>query len=143
MPVSRKRRRRTPDTDELTPRELKIAWAVSTPLAAGGVAWYATDPRVESYQVSLLLVVPFLALALYSLSRVIPEPVQWAGGLVFAAIGVGGWLVVGGDQWWNWGQMAVLPLMMLIVRAQERSSGRQGESYGAMADGPWGPPGTG
>jgi hypothetical protein len=65
-----------------------------------------------------------------------------------APIGPVAYLVWGGDQWWNWGQLTPLPLLLLLfgdeIRAafsDEDDDERASHSpYGGFADGPWGPP---
>jgi hypothetical protein len=125
---------------ELTWRGLCwIVFGISVVLAALGVYWYATAPGVASYQASSLLTVPALLFVLVWLHRHLPMRVQWVGASALALVGPVGYAVIGGDQWWNWGQMTPLPLLLLLItRAADRDS--DGSWAGGVGDGPWGPP---
>lgn len=115
------------------------AYIAAVVLAVIGVVWYASSPGVASYQANRLLLAPLLAILLWRLHRVLPSWLQWSGAVVLALIGPTGYLVFGGAQWWNWGQLALLPLCLLVVRVA-RTSPDVPTTYTPPTDGPWGPP---
>jgi hypothetical protein len=53
-----------------------------------------------------------------------------------------GYVIWGGDQWWNWGALTPLPLFLLAIAPQfSEDDASQSEPWaGGFADGPWGPP---
>ena len=65
--------------------------------------------------------------------------IVFAISLVLAAVGVVWYAVIGGAQWWNWGQMTPLPLLLLTL-SQAAKSKSDRSSAGGVGDGPWGPP---
>jgi hypothetical protein len=115
-----------------------IAFAVSVALAAVGVTWYAASPGVASYQASTLLTLPALLFVLVWLHHGLPMRVQWIAAGLLVLVGPVGYLLIGGDQWWNWGQLTPVPLLMLLV-TRSGSSDSSG-AWSAGTDGPWGPP---
>ena len=115
-----------------------IKLAVVAMLAAAGIAWYASAPGVASYTLGSLLVYPAFIWLLWRLRR-LPARVKWTGAMILAVVGIAGYLIVGGSQWWYWGQFAIWPLVLLILgrgKPQLRPDGW----YGGPMEGPWGPP---
>lgn len=108
--------------------------------AAAGITWYALSPDVGSYQLSTLLTLPLLVVVLVWLHRHLPRRVGWALALALAPVGPLGYLFLGGSQWWGWGRMTALPLVLLVVGSGARSRVRAGAPYRVPMDGPWGPP---
>ncbi len=130
----------------LVKRVLSIIGAVAA--AAVGVVWYAVSPGVGTFQASGLLTAPLLILVLLWLHRRLPLWLQWALVLPLAPVGPVAYLVWGGDQWWNWGQLSPVPLVLLAMRHELRREFSDDEedppgqpAYSSFADGPWGPPG--
>ena len=117
-------------------------------LAAAGVVWYAVAPGVGTFQASGWLTAPALVMVLVWLHRRLPLWLQWTLAVPLAALGSIGYLVWGGDQWWNWGQLTPLPLIALVMRDSFRDEEDEEEdgsrtataNYGGIVDGPWGPP---
>jgi len=112
-----------------------IVFAFSLLLAAAGVVWYALSPDVGSYQASSLLVIPAFLMVLVWLHNRLPMRAQWIAAWILALVGPAGYLVFGGSQWWNWGQLTPLPLILLIVARDPESDG-----WVSAGEGPWGPP---
>ncbi len=118
--------------------------------AAVGVGWYAESPGVGTFQASGLLTAPLLILVLLWLHRRLPLWLQWAVAVPLAPVGPFAYLVWGGDQWWNWGQLSPIPLLLLATRDELRRAFSDDDeddpsaqpAYGGFADGPWGPPGV-
>jgi len=81
---------------------------------------------------------PLAVLLLYWLGQRLPRRIQWAAAAAFAVVGIAGYLVVGGAQWWNWGQAAVMPLAVLI--ALRSSDDGPADPVRTTTDAPWGPP---
>lgn len=108
--------------------------------AAAGIGLYAAVPGVGSYQASVLLTVPAVVLLLVWVHRRLPLPAQWALAVPMAMVGPVGYLVWGGPQWWNWGQLTPLPLVLLILRGSRNPDDEPRPYYDGMADGVWGPP---
>jgi hypothetical protein len=110
--------------------------------AAAGVVWYAMTPGVGSYQASSLLTLPLVMVVLVWLHHRLPVWLQWAIAIPLALVGPIGYLVAGGAQWWNWGQVASFPLVMLAIALSLRSENDEASEpwYGGVGDGPWGPP---
>ena len=130
-----------------SPRFLRPLALVSAVLAAAiGVYWYAKDPGVGSFQVGGWLTAPLLIISLIWLHRRLPMWFQWTLSVSIAAVGPIGYLVWGGSQWWNWGQLTLIPLVLLVVAPSFREEDDDADSeppppwYGGYADGPWGPP---
>jgi hypothetical protein len=113
-----------------------ILFAVSLLLAGTGVLWYALTPNVASYQVSSLLTLPAFIMVSVWLHHRIPLRLQWAIAWPLALVGPIGYLVLGGSQWWNWGQLTPLPLILLAI-ARDPDDGGSGIVF---PDAPWGPP---
>ncbi len=84
------------------------------------------------------------------LHRRLPLWLEWAVVVPLAPVGPFAYLVWGGDQWWNWGQLSPIPLLLLAMRDELRGAFRDDDEhdapgqpvYGGFADGPWGPPGA-
>jgi hypothetical protein len=111
--------------------------------AAGGMLWYVLEPGVASYQVGYTLALPALITALVWIGRRLPRWLDWMIAIALAMGGSAAYLLVGGSQWWLWAQVAVLPLVLLVLtNARPTSSDYRGRApwYGGMQDGPWGPP---
>jgi peptidoglycan/LPS O-acetylase OafA/YrhL len=112
--------------------------------AAGGISWYALEPGVASYQVGYTLALPALITALVWIGRRLPRWLDWIIAIALAVGGSAAYVMVGGSQWWLWAQIALLPLVLLVVviNARSTSSGNRDRApwYGGMQDGPWGPP---
>jgi hypothetical protein len=117
-----------------------IVFAISLVLAALGVYWYVTAPGVASYQASSLLTLPLFVIALVWLHKRLPIRVQWIVAWPLALVGPIGYAVFGGDQWWNWGQLTPLPLLLLIVTRPGAIDSDGAATGGVVGDGPWGPP---
>jgi hypothetical protein len=109
-------------------------------LGAAGATWYALSPGVGSYQLSVLLMLPALVAALIWLHHRVPRRVEWGTALVLAPVGPIGYLILGGAQWWNWGQLTVLPLILLVLATARPADPGQDRPYRVFRDGPWGPP---
>jgi hypothetical protein len=120
-------------------RRRMIKLAVVVMLAAAGIVWYALAPGVASFQVGWLLELPAFAWLLWWLSRQLSTPVKWAGAVILALAGTTGYLLVGGSQWWYWGQFAIWPLVLLIL-GRAKPSARPDAWVGGPIEGPWGPP---
>jgi hypothetical protein len=109
--------------------------------AVAGVVWYAVAPGVGTFQASGWLTAPALIIVLVWLHRRLPLRVQWALALAIALVGPVGYLLWGGSQWWNWGQLTPLPVVLLAMRKSfEDDDDELQPHYGGMAGGPWGPP---
>ena len=118
----------------------RVAIAGAAGLLAGlGVYWYVRAPGPGSYQASSLLTAPALLVTCVWLHRRTPLGLQWAAAWMLAVAGPVGYLVWGGAQWWNWGQLMPVPLILLAVRSADDDDEHE-PWYGGVADGPWGPP---
>lgn len=120
----------------------RLIVTVAAGCAVVGVVWYALAPGVGPYQASGLLTLPMLFITAAWLHRHLPIRVQWTIAVVLAPIGPAGYLVFGGSQWWRWGQLSVLPFVLLVVLRglRTRNAGKPEPWYGGPGDGPWGPP---
>jgi hypothetical protein len=107
----------------------------SVALAAIGIWWYATTPGIGSYQASVWLTLPVAVIVLFWLHRRLPMWLQWTASVALVFVGPIGYLVFGGAQWWNWGQLTPVPLLLLLA---SRTDSPGGGTWGA--DGAWGPP---
>jgi hypothetical protein len=107
-------------------------------LAALGVIWYARSPGVGSYQASSLLTIPAVMMVLVWLHQRLPMWLQWTAASAICLVGPAGYLIVGGDQWWNWGQLTPMPLLLLaLFRGDDDEDG----GYPVVGDSAgWGPP---
>ena len=148
-PRRRRRHRRRGERRELTLLEglFGVGWAralqigialAALLLAAAGGAWYVATPSVVSYQASSLLTLPAFVMVLVWLHRRLPIRVQWGLAIALVFVGPVGYLMVGGAQWWNWGQMTPLPLVLLILLTAGDDDDPTGTA--GVTDGPWGPP---
>lgn len=119
----------------------RVGIAAAALAALLGTGLYAAAPGVGSYQASGLLVMPACVLGAIWAYRRIPRGILWASAVVIAPIGPVAYLVWGGDQWWNWGQLTPLPLVALVLGPQFWSDPGDDEPEPfAFVDGPWGPP---
>jgi hypothetical protein len=115
-----------------------IGWSSAVGAAALGAWLYVAAPGVGTYWLSFFLILP-LGLAVCGVLRNrLPVPVQWAGAALLAAGGVVGYLLWPNAGWWNFGQLAALPVAVMII--QRGTSEGAGDGLGGMGDGPWGPP---
>jgi peptidoglycan/LPS O-acetylase OafA/YrhL len=122
---------------------LAVTVTVMLVCAAGGILWYALEPGVASYQVGYVLALPALIAALAWTGRRLPSWLDWVIAIALAMGGSATYVLVGGSRWWLWTQVALLPLVLLILtNARLTSSDSQDRTprYGDMQDGPWGPP---
>jgi hypothetical protein len=118
-----------------------IVFGVSLVLAAVGVIWYALSPGVGSYQASTLLTLPAVLFVLVWLHGRLPMWLQWTVAWPLALVGPIGYLVFSGSQWWNWGQLTPLPLVLLAIsRTSDRDDDDDCPPLMAGVEGPWGPP---
>jgi hypothetical protein len=142
-PRYRGRQRSGRDLPVLSRRARRIALGLMLVAGVGGATFYALAPGVASYQASYFLVLPILVAALVWVHRRLPIRSQWAVAITLSAAGPVGYLVYGGSEWWYWGQTAVLPLILLLVRRSASRTRRDGPRepwYGGPLEGPWGPP---
>jgi hypothetical protein len=116
-----------------------IVFAISVILAAAGVVWYVATPGVASYQASSLLTLPALVIVCVWLHQRLGLRLQWISAIALALVGPIGYAVIGGAQWWNWGQMTPLPLLLLML-SQAANSESDRSWAGGVGDGTWGPP---
>jgi peptidoglycan/LPS O-acetylase OafA/YrhL len=122
---------------------LAVTLAVMVASAAGGILWYVLEPGVGSYQAGYTLALPALITALVWIGRRLPRWLDWVIAIALATGGSAAYVLVGGSQWWLWAQVAMLPLVLLVVTgARPTSPENRGRTpwYGGMQDGPWGPP---
>jgi hypothetical protein len=121
-------------------RARAVLFVVALLAAVAGATWYAISPGVASYQVSVPLTLPMLAVVLIWVHRRLPPRLHWPLAVALAPIGPLGYLLIGGTQWWSWGQMTVLPLILLAGRGAVSSESADHARYRPFGDGPWGPP---
>ena len=110
--------------------------------AVVGVWLYARDPNVVTYHANIILLAPLLGMVCIGLARVLPYRLQWALAIPLAPLGAAAYLVWPNEQWWNYGALLAMPLVLLAIERDERVRERDGDqpSFAGMADGPWGPP---
>jgi hypothetical protein len=128
----------------LLSRRAKLRWlAVIVVVAIVGATYYALSPGVASYQLVFVLILPLLFVLLFWFHRRIAIRLQWALAVALAVVGPVGYVIFGGSQWWAWGQLAGVPLVLLVigrgVSRQPRGTRPEGW-YGGPMQGPWGPP---
>jgi hypothetical protein len=113
-------------------------------LAAAGVVIYARDPETSTYWLNVALLAPLFGVVLYGLQRVLPTRAQWVAAACLAPLGAIAYLLWPNEQWWNYGALTAVPLVLLVLDRDDRlreERGSQSEAwYGGEADGPWGPP---
>jgi hypothetical protein len=119
-----------------------VIWTVGSAAAIAaalvGVVLYARRPDVDTLWLNVLLVTPLLLICLGTLHRVLPQRLQWIAAVVLAPLGGIAYLVWPNDQWWNYGALTALPLILL---AGTRAGGQPPDASAVgMGDGPWGPP---
>lgn len=132
---------------DLTDPRVRQKWLVITVTvmllsATGGILWYALEPGIASYQIGYALALPALITALVWIGRRLPRWLDWVIATTFAIGGSAAYLLIGGSQWWLWGQVSVLPLVLLMLtNALPASSDDRDRTpwYGGTQDGPWGP----
>jgi hypothetical protein len=99
-----------------------------------------------AYHVGLapLLIAPLFGIVMYGLHRTLPLRLQWVGACVMAPLGGIAYLLWPNEQWWNYGALTAMPLMLLAIAREMRIQEERGEEpepwYGGLGDGPWGPP---
>ena len=127
---------------ELTWERFKwLSFACALVVAAVGVYWYVRVPGVGSYQASSLLTLPAVLMALAWLHGRLPMWLQWTAASAICLVGPTGYLIVGGDQWWNWGQLTPMPLLLLVLDRGYDDEDQDDGGYPTIADaGAWGPP---
>lgn len=108
-------------------------------LAAVGVLWYARSPGIASYQASSLLTIPAVIMVLVWLHQRLPMWLQWTAAIAICLVGPVGYLVFGGSQWWNWGQLTPMPLLLLALFREDDDEEDSGYPVVSDAAG-WGPP---
>lgn len=121
---------------------LAVTLTVMLASVAGGILWYVLEPGVGSYQAGYTLALPALITALVWIGRRLPSWLDW---VIAIALATGGsaYVLVGGSQWWLWTQLAVLPLVVLVLtntRPAASDTRERAPWYGGMQDWPWGPP---
>jgi hypothetical protein len=120
-------------------RRRLVAYCVVLVLTAAGIVWYAVAPGIAAYQFGSVLMLPGLAWLLIVLGLKLPVTARWVAAAAAAAIGLVGYLSVGGAQWWYWGKLAVWPLVIMVY-AQFGPGTSDEPWYGGRRDGAWGPP---
>ena len=67
--------------------------------------------------------------------------------MIAVVVGTGGsvaYVLFDGSQWWLWGQVALLPFVLLVlisgVKPPKPGQPPPEPWYGGTRDGPWGPP---
>jgi hypothetical protein len=117
---------------------------VALALAILGVILYARNPDVGTYWLNALLIAPLFGIVMYGLHRALPMRLQWVGACVMAPLGGIAYLLWPNEQWWNYGALTAMPLMLLAIARETRIREERGEEpehwYGGLGDGPWGPP---
>jgi peptidoglycan/LPS O-acetylase OafA/YrhL len=113
-------------------------------LAAGGITWYALAPGVASYQVGYTLALPAIITAIVWIGKRLPRWLDWMIAVALGAGGAGAYVLFNGSQWWLWAQVALLPIVLLVLisgmRPPDPGQRTPEPWYGGMRDGPWGPP---
>ena len=101
-----------------------VAWGVAVATAALGAWLYVAAPGVATYWLSFFLMLP-LWLGLFGvLGDRLPLRVHWVGAALLAAAGVASYLVWPNADWWSFGQLAIVPLVVLIIkRGTQRECG--------------------
>jgi hypothetical protein len=106
--------------------------AVAIALAVGAVALYVTTPYTfPATQIAVFGTLPLVLVVLVWLHRRLPMWIQWVVAVVVFPMGLVGYLVFGGAQWWLWGQLTAVPFLLLVFG---RASGQQDD------DASWGDP---
>jgi hypothetical protein len=130
------------DDSQITFSARTLGLAAAVPLAAAGITFYAITPYTfGAFQASTFGIMPLLVIVLIWLHRRLPAWAEWTGAVILFPVGLVGYLVFGGAQWWNFGQLTAVPLLLLVF-------GRPSEQEGPNWDprvfeppaGPFGPP---
>ncbi len=118
--------------------------AVALALATLGVILYARDPNVGTHWANALLIAPLFGIVMYGLHRALPMRAQWVAAWVMAPLGGIAYVLWPNEQWWNYGALFAMPLVLLAAGREERIREEQGDKaapwHGGVGDGPWGPP---
>lgn len=117
-----------------------LAFAGAVIVASIGVVWYARSPGVASYQASTLLTIPAALMVLGWLHQRLPMWFQWTAASAICLVGPAGYLIVGGDQWWNWGQLTPMPLLLLALFRDNDDEDADGANPVVGDSAGWGPP---
>lgn len=124
-------------------RPLQIAAGIALVLAPLGAIWYAASPGAITYQAFTVLTLPAVLISVFWIGRRLPRRWRWVLALLLAPIGPVGYVVLGGSQWWAWGQLSVVPLVILVISESVRSgTGRPIAQRWPIEPGagPYGPP---
>jgi len=150
---ARSRRRRKDEvhgvTIDFTDPAVARRWRRRTLLAisvgaAVGITWYALAPGVASYQIGYTLALPALVTAIIWIGKRLPRWLDWVIAMVVGTGGSVAYVLFDGSQWWLWGQVALLPFVLLVlisgVKPPKPGQPPPEPWYGGTRDGPWGPP---
>jgi len=116
-----------------------IGWSSAVGAAALGASLYVAAPSVATYWLSFLLLLPLWIGVFVRFEDHLPLRVQWIAAVLLAAGGVAGYVLWPNASWWNFGQLAVVPLVVLIVKRGGTAAGST-DGVGGFNDGTWGPP---
>ena len=114
-----------------------LLWVAAVLAAAVGVWLYARDARGLTYFAHAVLCLPLFTLVIEAAARVLPERVQWAIAIPLALLGPLAYVLWMNDQWWLYGALAAMPLVLLAERRAERRGASAGHASGADF---WSPP---
>lgn len=103
-----------------------LGWAAAVLAALGGVVLYAVEPRTATYWAHAFLLAPLGFLVLELAGRKLPYRAQWGIAVPLALMGPTAYLLWPGDQWWLYGALAAVPLVLLAERREERLLERRG-----------------
>ncbi|MFL5830778.1 MAG: hypothetical protein ACJ76X_12750 [Solirubrobacteraceae bacterium] len=130
------------DDSQITFSARTLGLAAAALLAAAGITFYATNPYTfGAFQASTFAIMPLLVIVLIWLHRRLPGWVEWTGAVVLFPVGLVGYLVFGGAQWWNFGQLTAVPFLLLVfARAPEQEAPMWDPGVLEPPAGPFGPP---